>query len=248
MSDEIDHIQSRSSSNHYKSLIVNVPDGRRFKLTDIQAEATVEEIARAILDYAYPTPEGFGPRPVVVDLILGDGRGKRIASSETLRDAGVSDGDHLAISTEATAGGGSVWVEVAAFLAAAVASGVAGNAAYDMLKSTVRSIAARWRKRRTDSNASTLRETEAISIAHACACLHLHIADPQQLNAVSARHNLSTSDNCDEWVITFRSSIFKLVRDVSVLVRSSQPEPEGIEVIVTTDFRLGFPLDLPYLR
>lgn len=86
----------------YRTLWVNGPDGRRFRITDAPARQTVENLADGVLDQY--TPFQGTNRPTVVDRVGVEGLGDRLDPDETLHDAGVQDGDELRVGFQATAG------------------------------------------------------------------------------------------------------------------------------------------------
>src|SRR5690242_4540033 len=62
-----------------------------------------------------------------------------INESDTVADLGISDGAVLIVAQSVT-GGAGFGLAVAEFLGAAIASGIAGNLAYDLLRKTVAAI------------------------------------------------------------------------------------------------------------
>lgn len=86
----------------YRTIWVNGPDGRRFRVTDAPAQQTVENFAGGVLDQ-YP-PFRDTARPTVVDRVGEAGQGDRLDPDDTLHDAGVEDGDELRVGFQATAG------------------------------------------------------------------------------------------------------------------------------------------------
>jgi Effector-associated domain 1 len=81
-------------------LIVQGPDGRYFRHTDVPAQDTVGDVAADTLGH-YPDPVG---RATVTDAIGPDGQGERLPPDVTLHDAGVHDGDHLRVGYQTHAG------------------------------------------------------------------------------------------------------------------------------------------------
>lgn len=84
------------------ALMVNGPDGRRFRIAEAPAQQRVANIASEVLDQYPPFRETT--RPTVVDLVGPAGQGDRLDPDDTLHDAGVQDGDELRVGFQATAG------------------------------------------------------------------------------------------------------------------------------------------------
>ena len=82
-------------------LILQGPDGRRFRLTDTPASTLVEDLAASTMP-EYPTPGGT--RRAVTDRVLPNGQGERLRPDQTLHDAGVRDGEQFRVAYETNAG------------------------------------------------------------------------------------------------------------------------------------------------
>ena len=83
------------------SLFVEGPDGARFELSDVPSTITLREVARQMVE-SYP--KEFRGRNRVTELVLPDGRTRRLRPDTTLRDSHVRDGATLHVYPEATAG------------------------------------------------------------------------------------------------------------------------------------------------
>jgi hypothetical protein len=79
-------------------LIVQGPDGRSFRFTDVPASTIVAGLAADTLA-EYPGQDIA--RATVTDRVQTDGQGERLSPEATLDDAGVRDGDRLRIGFEA---------------------------------------------------------------------------------------------------------------------------------------------------
>jgi ubiquitin-protein ligase len=85
------------------SLYVSGPDGRRFLIQDAPAQQSVGNIATEVV-HQYPRGFADASRPTVVDHVGEGGQRRRLGSEETLHEAGIQDGDNLAVGFQATAG------------------------------------------------------------------------------------------------------------------------------------------------
>jgi hypothetical protein len=168
----------KDESASFLSLRVIGPDEQVYSLDEAPPDATAREICEAIMP---PLPTR---RRYVVDYMDGEdpeGIVTRLDPEATLIASGVRSGGTLRVRPEVRVGGGlypEAFIELAAFLGTAVASGVAGNAAYDLLK---RQMAAgrglRYRR---------LRKREAVQVARACLCIKRGIeSDKATLVSVS---------------------------------------------------------------
>jgi hypothetical protein len=82
---------------------------------------------------------------------------------------------------------GSSWQEVALFLGTSASAGVVGGAAYDLLKSTIHAMTARWQQRLGSTANPSLYRYQPLRIAQACLSGSLGVEGPRQLTAVSIR-------------------------------------------------------------
>jgi hypothetical protein len=93
--------------------------------------------------------------------------------------------------------GGEHWyVAIASFLAGSVASGIAGNAAYDALKQSAKALRDRWRERHNSGEAHQIDEEEAIEIAFAA--MRISVFECQDANRPLICSG-STKLDSDEW-------------------------------------------------
>lgn len=72
--------------------------------------------------------------------------------------------------------GGAIYAEIALFLGEAALAGVVGNAIYDAVRATLRSIVGRWRARQESGEPPRLTRDEASELAHAAVRLRLTLA------------------------------------------------------------------------
>ncbi|MEU7908510.1 effector-associated domain EAD1-containing protein [Actinoplanes sp. NPDC049118] len=84
-------------------LIVQGPDGQRFRLSDVPAQQTVGSVAQQVVGH-YLDASDEHHRPTVVDRLLDDGRSERLDPEATLDEAGILDGASVQIGFEARAG------------------------------------------------------------------------------------------------------------------------------------------------
>jgi hypothetical protein len=153
-------------------LLVFGPDGQSFQLDGVSPNITPRELAKGLAESHYGASSPIGN--LTVDLIRDDLQ-VRLAPRRTLEQNGVTDGDRLSISTQALAGG--PFELVAAFVAGAIASGVLGNASYDLLKAVLRRLGKKFRS----ANDTGLSEQDAADIAVGCCCTRLKIGDPTKV-------------------------------------------------------------------
>jgi hypothetical protein len=72
--------------------------------------------------------------------------------------------------------GGAIYAEIALFLGEAALAGVVGNAIYDAVRATLRSIATRWHARQESGEPPRLTRDEASELTHAAVRLRLTLA------------------------------------------------------------------------
>ena len=152
-------------------LVIFGPDRERFQLGDINANITVRELANKFWETHYP-PLRIG-RPVVHR--DRDEYSEILPPNRTLNGSGVTDGDTLWVTVEALAGG--VLELVAVFVASAIANGVLGNAAHELLKGALERV----RKRIKFTKDVKLSERDVADIAVGCCCVRLRIQDPSSV-------------------------------------------------------------------
>ena len=92
-----------------RELFVTGPDGRRFRITDVPAAQTVQNIASEVIDQ-YPLDVAEAGRPTVVDRLGNDQHDRRLAPENTLHDAGIRDDDQLHVGFENRAGATATWL------------------------------------------------------------------------------------------------------------------------------------------
>lgn len=85
----------------YSQLIVQGPDGRYFRFTDVPAQQAVADLAA---DTLAEYPDHGADRRTVTDRVQANGQGVRLGPDTTLHDAGVRDGDRLRVAYETNAG------------------------------------------------------------------------------------------------------------------------------------------------
>lgn len=166
---------------------------------------------------------------IAVLLRSGDGEPKSLNPHDSLRAAGVQSGDTLIFASSAHWGSG--WQEVALFLGTSASAGVIGGAAYDLLKSTLHAMAARWQQRRGSTATPSLDQYEALRIAQACLSGSVGVEDPQQLTAVSIRPDSATTKGAVTWIVTF------MLPDRSVEAKVSVPAEGPERTMILLDHR-----------
>jgi internalin A len=82
-------------------VIVQGPDGRRFRMTDVPVHQLSDDLGKELLDQYFQTDR----YPAVVDHVQPDGSGQRLSPEETLHEAGIIDGSTLRVSIKPMAGG-----------------------------------------------------------------------------------------------------------------------------------------------
>jgi hypothetical protein len=82
-------------------LIVQGPDGRRFRFSDIPASTLISDVTASALS-EYPT--ATGTHTAVADRVLPNGQGERLRPDHSLHEAGVRDGEQLRVASETNAG------------------------------------------------------------------------------------------------------------------------------------------------
>jgi len=100
---------------------------------------------------------------------------------ETLRNLRIRDGAVFRIIRRVEAGGVHT-PDILAFIGTAMASGIAGNAAYDLLKTALSRVRARW----SQSGNRSLYRDEAVELTRGSLCLKFAIDEPERLQLVSA--------------------------------------------------------------
>ena len=162
-------------------------DSALYEATGVPRDMLVRDLADTFYDmveeYA-SSPEVIlrrqNPDHLVVDLLDPEIGPTRLDPDATLRDLDIQDGAVLSISGRVLAGG-QFPPNILLFISEAIASGIAGNAAYELLKSAFRTIGVRWRK-----EGQSLYRHEAVELTRACLCLKFDIEEPARLQLLSA--------------------------------------------------------------
>jgi hypothetical protein len=87
----------------FRTLTMEGPDRRRFRITDAPAQQTFRNITEDFLAEHYPRPGSAEPLPTVIDH-LREGERHSVNPDETLHEAGVQDGDELRVGYQTNAG------------------------------------------------------------------------------------------------------------------------------------------------
>jgi hypothetical protein len=178
------------------SLSVLTP-GSVVKLERVPLAATVAEVVNSVRG------EPLTDWSEVALLLSRPGRGEpqKLSPQQSLGEAGVQPGDALIHAY--TVQWGSGWQEIGLFLASSAGAGVIGGAAYDLLKSTLRTAARRWGKRRSATAASSLSRDEVLRIAQACLAIDAGVGRPGDLKAVSIDRDPTGSGGPEAWTVSF---------------------------------------------
>jgi hypothetical protein len=230
-------------------LTVNFFSSQTIEVGGIRSDTRVRDLGHQLLRQYYPGQSFPSLRDVsglhgftVIDQYWpgNDHERRRLSYDKTLEEEGIQDGDHLRIRCLHVAGGGiHPWGELAAFLAGAVASGVAGNAAYDLLKSTLSSVRNRWSGGR--SLRHRLRKDEAVEAGRAAICLKFDIEEPRALELMNARAVTVKGDYralegfyparfpwlAKTWHCVYRVEEDALPETMSILISSDSHDPEN---------------------
>lgn len=191
---------------------------------DVSPAALVSEVINRVRREAATDWSG-----IAVLLRSGDSEPRTLSPHQSLRAAGVRSGDTLIFAASATWGSG--WQEVALFFGTSASAGVVGGAAYDLLKSTLHEMTARWQQRRGSTATPSLDRYEALRIAQACLSGSLGVEDPRQLTAVSIRPDSATTNGPVTWTVTF------VLPDRSVEVKVSVPAEGPVHTMILLDHR-----------
>jgi len=171
-------------------LTLAAPDGSRYKASSVSPDMLVSDLAVVFMEMTgnrIPAPSAIdGLRGVVSQpllVFLDDPRTglTLLHPDETLRNLRIRDGAVFRISYRAEAGGIHT-PDILAFISTAVASGIAGNTAYDLLKAALSRVRARW----SQSGNRSLYRDEAVELTRGSLCLKFDIDEPERLQLVSA--------------------------------------------------------------
>jgi hypothetical protein len=230
----------------YDLLVIVGASGESLELHDMAVTTTVVELRDRISEYfAYGNPDSY-----VIELCREDGT-LLLSSDQSLQDAGVRSGDRLQVVSPIGAGGPE-WTEVGKYFEQAVASGITGNAAFYLLKSSLKSITARWHRLREARRASCerdmldgtsamgevagpellpLEQDEAVAIAVYCVCLKFDVS-PHELKVLSAKHEGAMSGGADEWTILLRTDAIDNFESMHVRVKVPSANPEQSLILI----------------
>ncbi|MET7334347.1 hypothetical protein [Nonomuraea sp. NPDC005650] len=216
------------------TLTIYGPDHQAFVVSDVPVDTLVGEVVLS----AIGQPSGARRNRYIIDFRDADGSYHRLDPSSSLKDSDVTPEGTLWVSPESTAGGGFIGeaaVDLVSFIATAVASGVAGNAAYDLLKSRVLAMKGQRVRR--------LRKQEAIQVARACICIQQGLPREQVRLVQASRGTLHKREGERRarraWILDFE---FGVERD-TIWVFLDRSEV-GAEAIKLHSFRIwlsGFP-------
>lgn len=149
-------------------LTLAAPDGSHCKESGVSPDMLVTDLAVLFMKMTgnrIPDPSpidglrGVASQPVLVFLDDPKTGLTLLHPDETLRNLRIRDGAVFRISYRAEAGG-SHTPDILAFISTAVASGIAGNAAYDLLKAALSRVRARWNQ----SGSRSLYRDEAVEL------------------------------------------------------------------------------------
>jgi hypothetical protein len=86
-----------------QTLIVEGPDGRRFRVRDVPAQESISNMAREVVESQYPRPSGSRTLPITVDHVR-DGQPQRVDGDSTFDEAQIRDGDTVRVGYQTNAG------------------------------------------------------------------------------------------------------------------------------------------------
>lgn len=181
-----------------KRLRIFGPDEQVYIAHDVPITAQLRGIAEAVIRKCDPAVADLSARTLYIDHQSPDGQFNRVRIGQRVYEARILDGDTLRVGVPAVAAGIVDWIDVASFIAGAVGSGIAGNAAYDAAKVALKGCWAVVSKRRDERN--ILDADEARDIALFAVVIALGIADPAQVKYVSRRQRYRDSD-AECWAI-----------------------------------------------
>ena len=187
----------------------------------------------------------------VADLVDDDGYCARLDPNATLLEAGVRDHSRIAVMAESTAGGFAL-PELITFIGGIVLSGTVGNAGYDLLKATCKSVSEHWSNRNRLLSGQGLRASEAVGLARAAACLRFDIDDPDRLRLEAARpialrydfrgirsiktkRFASRRGPAKSWSCVFSLREEALPASMTIVVQANPPDPERTFIYLLPD-------------
>jgi hypothetical protein len=218
-------------------LFVSGPDGD-VQLDDVNPNITARELANEFMESRYGSLR-WGR--LMVDRECGD-LAVELAPRQTLEQSGVADGDRLHIRYGGTLAAGPFEL-VVAFVAGAVASGVLGNASYDLLKEAL----GRLRKRFSSAKDAGLSDQDVADIAVGCCCIKLKIEDITKVIAYDAwidAHNIGiypppVPDRMigNAILYTSRGTVF------AIILPAADGDPDGLQIELQIPKLFRFPPD-----
>jgi hypothetical protein len=230
-------------------LTVVTVDAQVFYIEGIAGDELVRVLVAEVFKVAYPDVTWRVGR-LVADLVNDDGQ-TRLDPNATLLEAGVRDHSQIYIGTE-TSGGGFGLPELVTFVGGMVLSGAVGNAGYDLLKATCKSISEHWSNRNRLLSRRRLRASEAVGLAQAAACLRFDIDDPDRLRLDAARPIVLRYDHegirvlktkrfasrrgtAKSWSCVFSLCEEGLPASMTIVVQANPPDPERTFIYLLPD-------------
>jgi hypothetical protein len=234
-------------------LTVVGPDTQTFQIEGIPGDTLVKDLITEVLNIGYPEIPGRQLR-WVADLADDDQTQTRVRldPNATLLEAGVRDHSRIDVRSEATAGGGFALPELITFIGGMVLSGAVGNAGYDLLKVTCKSVSEHWSNRNRLLSRQGLRASEAVGLAQAAACLRFDIDDPDRLRLDAARpialrydprgirsikvkRFASQRGPAKSWSCVFSLREEALPASMTIVVQANPPDPERTFIYLLPD-------------
>jgi hypothetical protein len=226
------------------------PDGQVFRIEGIAGDELVKDLATEVLKTGY-AEVAWRLRRWVADLVDDDDHRVRLDPNATLLEAGVGDHSQIAVMAESTAGGFAL-PELITFIGGMVLSGTVGNAGYDLLKATCKSVSEHWSNRNWLLSGQGLRASEAVGLARAAACLRFDIDDPDRLRLEAARpialrydfrgirsiktkRFASRRSPAKSWSCVFSLREEGLPASMTVVLQANPPDPERTFVYLLPD-------------
>jgi hypothetical protein len=166
---------------------------QHWAIGDVPADYAVGPFAVDFVLRAYGHRTGL----LRVELCDESGAAERLNPARTLWDEGVRDGAKLRIYTIATAGG--YHPDILLTVGGIIASGVLGNAAYDLVKMGSQNLLQRWAARARSSKARTFRIDQAAEFAHSLLCERFGVFEPKH---ITLRKVEPVTLECEAGVIT----------------------------------------------
>ncbi|HLY64346.1 MAG TPA: hypothetical protein VKU60_02335, partial [Chloroflexota bacterium] len=171
-------------------LTLGAPDGSHYRASGISPDMLVSDLTVVFMEMTGdripgPSPidglRGVVSQPLLVFLDDPETGLIVLHPDEILRNLRIRDGAVFRLSHRVEPGGIHT-PDILAFISTAVASGIAGNAAYDFLKAALNRVRARW----SQSGSRSLYRDEAVELTRGSLCLKFDIDEPERLQVVSA--------------------------------------------------------------